>query len=250
VWVVAEDVGVHRRGDVIEEPRAESRVPGNKALMPTTEGDVALLRQLDRKDLEEYVHDDLRVLPVRFDGTGRRHRTFADAVTNMNDEMPEGGLDLTGPRTSWYRIQSTSSLSQTPVTQSEHWKVAAKIQDGDRSQYEHEALSHILEAMACVDQLNIPSLRSGELSARRLQLIEDSHAHSGAGGADDDSAADHYMGWATRRMGVLIAPELRQHVANNLRGEAEVAKEARKAKEEQRLRRQPGKKGGKEEHPP
>eukprot|EP00959_Pyramimonas_sp_CCMP1952_P379592 7951392-Pyramimonas_sp.AAC.1 len=128
--------------------------------------------------------------------------------------------------------------------------VSAKIQDGDRSQYEHEALSHILEAMARVDQLNIPSLRSGELAASRLQLIEDAHARSGAGGAADYSAADHYMGWATRRMGVLIAPELRQHAADNLRGEAQVAKEARKAKEEQRLRRQPNHKGNNQEHPP
>eukprot|EP00959_Pyramimonas_sp_CCMP1952_P320377 6704631-Pyramimonas_sp.AAC.1 len=68
--------------------------------MPTADGDVALMRQIDRKDLDGYIHDDLRVLPVRFDGTGRRRRTFADAVTHMTDDMPEGGLDLTGPRTS------------------------------------------------------------------------------------------------------------------------------------------------------
>eukprot|EP00959_Pyramimonas_sp_CCMP1952_P004763 99942-Pyramimonas_sp.AAC.1 len=40
-------------------------------------------------------------------------------------------------------------------------------------------------------------------------------------------------------MGVVIDPQLRHHVADNLRGEAQVAKGARKVKEEHRLRRQP-----------
>ncbi|CAK0847081.1 unnamed protein product [Prorocentrum cordatum] len=107
-WVVAEDVGSLRRGEVAVDLHAESRVLGNKAVMPTADGDVVLVRQIGRKDLDEYIHDDSSVLPVRFDGTG-------------------------------------------------------------------------------------------ELIARRLQLIEDAHAHNGAGGAADYSAAGHYMGWELPR---------------------------------------------------
>ncbi|CAK0799720.1 unnamed protein product, partial [Prorocentrum cordatum] len=93
--------------------------------------------------------------------------------------------------------------------------------------YEHEALSHIMEAMCTVEQLNALALMSAELVSRRLQPIEGARA---CGGIADYSAAEHYMGCSTRRSGAV-------------RGEAAVAKEMRKAKEEQRLRkRNPNKK--------
>lgn len=41
--------------------------------------------------------------------------------------------------------------------------------------YEHEVLCKILEALACQDQLNVPSLTGGELLVRRMQLIKEAH---------------------------------------------------------------------------
>ena len=90
-------------------------------------------------------------------------------------------------------------------------------------------------------------LAGGELIARRIQLIEGAHRASPS--APDYGAADHYMGWPYRAGGVTVAPSLRKYVTDQVKGEAEVAKEQRKAREEQRLRRKgpkgPGK--GKEE---
>ncbi len=53
------------------------------------------------------------------------------------------------------------------------------------------------------------------------------------------------MGWAARRQGAVVAPSLKEHVATNLRGEAAVAKEARKAQEGKKSRLKPQLKGQK-----
>ena len=71
--------------------------PLSAAIMTLEGGDIVFLRQLDRKDLDDYINDGLRVLRVRFDGTGRRRRTFPDAVGCMMGEFPEGDVDLAGP---------------------------------------------------------------------------------------------------------------------------------------------------------
>lgn len=40
----------------------------------------------------EFLQEELRVLPIRYDGQGERHRPFTLAVQDMNDDEPEGGL--------------------------------------------------------------------------------------------------------------------------------------------------------------
>ena len=71
-------------------------------------------------------------------------------------------------------------------------------------------------------------------------------AHRISPSAPDYSAADHFMGWKFRRTGHGVDADLSAHVANELKTEASIAKEARKAREEQdaRRRRNPPKKGG------
>ena len=109
------------------------------------------------------------------------------------------------------------------------------IPRGDRSTYEHECLSRILESMVMVDQLNAPALQSAELLCRRLQVIREAHRISP--GQPDYSASDVMMGWKYRRSGQGIDSTLAAHVANELKAEAAIAKEARKAREEQAARR-------------
>lgn len=121
---------------------------------------------------------------------------------------------------------------------------SSEIPRGDRSTYKHECLSRVLEALICVDQLNVPSLQGAELVVRRMQVIREAHRISPS--SPDYSAADHFMGWKYRKSGQGVDSELAQHVANELKTEAAIAKEARKAREEQDLRRRrnPPKKGG------
>lgn len=116
-----------------------------------------------------------------------------------------------------------------------YWLRTADVPRGDRSVYEHECLSRILESMVVVDQLNIPALQSAELICRRLQVIREAHRISPS--QPDYSSADVMMGWKFKRTGAGIDSSLAAHVASELKAEAAIAKEARKAKEEQAARR-------------
>ena len=107
--------------------------------------------------------------------------------------------------------------------------------------YEHEVLCRVIDSMVTVDQLNAPALQSMEMVARRLQLIEEAHRISP--GSPDSSAADHFMGWNSRRHGAMVAPALSEHAATNVKNETMVAKELRKAREEAKLGRGRGKGG-------
>ena len=193
----------------------------------------------------EFTLEDLRVLPVRFDNEGVRRREFNLSVERMSGQAPQGGgLQLSGPATCLNLMKSLRDQGFTPVTFHEHWIRSSEIPRGDRSTYEHEVLSRVLESLACVDQLNLPALQGVELICRRLQVIREAHRISP--GARDYSAADHFMGWKYRKSGSGVDSELAAHVANELKAEASIAKEARKAREEQdaRRRRNPPKKGG------
>eukprot|EP00439_Symbiodinium_sp_Y106_P042201 s2740_g5.t1 len=100
--------------------------------------------------------------------------------------------------------------------------------------------------MLTVDQLNAPVLQSAELLVRRMQVIREAHRISPS--APDYSAADLFMGWKYRKSGQGVDAGLAAHVATELKNEAAISKEARKAREEADLRRRnprkPPKKGG------
>ena len=175
---------------------------GDRGLLELNGGEVFIRRMLPA-DIEEFVNDDLRVLPVSFDRQGQRGRPFAEAVDMLMPDEPEGGLGLQGPRTTMWLLNSMRDASQTPTSRHEQWQRAARISEGDRSVYEHEVLSRALEAMIVVDQLNPPALQSAELICRRIQLIEEAHRISP--GAPDYTAGDHFMGWQVRRHGAMVA---------------------------------------------
>lgn len=192
------------------------------------------MKLIPQKNLYRFVHDDLRVMPISFDGSGNRRITFAEAVSQMDDTEPVGGRGVSGAATAMWVVREIRDHSLSPTAHHEHWFRRARIPDGDRSVYEHEVLCKILEAMACQDQLNVLSLTAGELLVRRMQLIKE--AHRIAPSAPDYSAADQFMGWGPRAHGAAVAPELAAFVAKELKAEAEISKEARKAREENSAR--------------
>ena len=135
----------------------------------------------------------------------------------MVGDEPEGGLMLEGLGSMLWLAQHRRDSGRT-LTMSTGCELRRFIRSGDSSVYEHEVLARVLDAMTCLDQLNLPSLQSAELCVRQLQLIEEAHRLS-----PDYYAADHFMGWAARQHGAVVAPKLKEHVATNLRGEAAVA---------------------------
>ena len=112
---------------------------------------------------------------------------------------------------------------------------------GDRSVYEMKVNSSTLDALGCIDQLNLPNLKGAELLARRYQLIKEAHLLSAT--SPDYSAADIFMGWSSSRGGV--ASTLQNYASEELRKRAAMHKEARKAREEQNARNQRGRGRGK-----
>ena len=91
------------------------------------------------------------------------------------------------------------------------------------------------------DQYNVPNSKGIELVFRRWQLIREAHRLSPQ--TPDYSAADVMMGWEYRR-GEGVHPELAKFVASELKDQAAIAKETRKAKEESQNKK---KGGGKKE---
>ncbi|CAE8608177.1 unnamed protein product [Polarella glacialis] len=241
VWVAIEDEPPHVQGDVVVAvgsalPLGHVLLGANKALVPAPGGAVALKMVLVA-DAARYKLKDLRTLPVQFDAQGVRRREFQSALILMNDAVPAGGgLQLAGPGSALKMLKSIRDRSLTPVTESDWWRAQGVLAAGDRSIFEYETLARILESMIVIDQLNIPALTSGELIVRRMQVIKEAHRISPS--APDYSAADLFMGWPYRRGGRSVDPDLAAFVAGELKAEAAIAKEARKAREEEAARRQ------------
>ena len=92
-----------------------------------------------------------------------------------------------------------------------------------------------LEAASEKDQLNVFSLESFEILARRAQLIEAAHSYSP--GNPDYSNAEDFMGWGVQRGGALVAPVLSKMAAGKAAERSSIMKEKRKLMEEIRLKR-------------
>ena len=90
--------------------------------------------------------------------------------------------------------------------------------------------------MITIDQMNVPCLQSPELVVRRMEVIREAHRISPA--SPDYTSADVMMGWKYRKSQQGVDSDLAAHVAQELKNEAMIAKEAGKACEEQEARRQ------------
>lgn len=233
VWVSMENRGNHFAGQV--EVQAGSPLPvghvvlgGDRALIPIDGGLVLAIKKVKTSELASFESKDLRTLPIKFDSQGTRRRDFFEAVAAMSaDELPGGKLQLEGPSTAMQVLRSLTSRGLTPITDHERWVRSSEIAKQDRSLYEMEVLSRVLEAMVMVDQLNVPNLKSGEMILRRWQLIKEAHRISPA--APDYSSSDFFMGWEVE---AGANQSLSKYVAERLKDQAAIAKETRKAREE------------------
>lgn len=243
VWVAAENDHGKTMGQLVCDvgevlPVGSVTLGNNKALIPIGSGALAVKRIMKGK-MNSIEARDLRVLPFTFDEQGTRRIEFATAVARMTqDEMPGGALQLDGPPSTLGVLKGIVSRGLTPVTDHEHWIRTNEFPRGDRSIYELEVVTRCLEAFAMVDQINLPNSKGVELLMRRWQLIREAHRSSPQ--SPDYSSADVFMGWQYRRDG--INPELAKFVAGELKDQASIAKESRKAREEMQSRK--GRGGG------
>ena len=242
VWVALENRGAIKQGSVVVaqgQPLPATAVHlGDRAVVDIGGGVHVALQQVDPSRLDSMEVRDLRVLPLKFDAQGQRRAEFAEAVSSMQGlDMPGGKLQLSGPASALGVLKNMVDRGLTPVTDHEHWMRTHEIAKGDRSVYEMEVITRVMEAFIMTDQLNVPNLKGCELLMRRWQLIREAHRISPNN--PDYSASDVIMGWAYRK-GDGVEPGLAKFVADELRDQAAIAKESRKAKEEMEQRRKGG----------
>lgn len=232
VWVSLENEPPYYAGQIVVT--AHSALPvghvvlgSNKALIPSGAHALAI-KKVKMSEVSTFEAKDLRVVPIKFDSQGLRSRPFAETVALMSQDTMDGGeLQLEGPATSLSVLKSLCLRNLTPITDHERWIRSSEISKKDRSIYEMEVISKVIEAMVMVDQLNVPNLKSGELLLRRWQLIKEVHRLSPQ--APDYSASDFFMGWEQESG---VQQSLSKYVADQLKDQAAIAKESRKAKEE------------------
>lgn len=249
VWVAIESFGGRKKGDIIcVEPTplpVGSQMIGGKGLVPDLLGnnEACAVKRVLQSEAASYQLDDLRILPVKFDSQGVRRRDFSSCVADMVEAVPHGGgLQLDGPATALNIMKSMRDQNFTPTSFHEFWLRGSEIPKGHRSVYEHEVLSRILESLTTVDQLNVCCLQGAEFLVRRMQVIREAHRISPSN--PDYSASDHMMGWRYKKGGQILDSALAAHVAAELRSEAAILKEARKAREEETSRRKGAATGG------
>lgn len=111
-WVCVELGGGYQKGEiVVHEPGALPAghvLLGDRGVIPAKDGSSSpvFVRRVKVDEAPNYKLDDLRVLPIHFDGQGVRRVDFAKAVTLMVDGVPQGGgLQLEGPATALNIVQ-------------------------------------------------------------------------------------------------------------------------------------------------
>jgi hypothetical protein len=188
---------------------------------------------LDRAPGQESVNGrsiDARVLPVKFNQQGKRERDFGEGV-NLLDEIAWSDWPLQGPRTTRWYAKFIRDTNTTPRLRTPQWMRDTGVPDGDRVKHEHALLCDVLETAVTYDQLDISCCVSFELVCRRLQLIEEAYGANAKQPRFDSQ--NHFMGQGRRA--TAVAPSLVAHVAEEMKAEAAVAKERRKAREESSL---------------
>eukprot|EP00973_Karenia_brevis_P076764 10662492-Karenia_brevis.AAC.1 len=66
-----EDVADVRRGDVVADLSADAVQLVDRAITTTAQGPMAC-RLIPRANVTKFITEDLRILPVKFDGSGKR----------------------------------------------------------------------------------------------------------------------------------------------------------------------------------
>ena len=116
-----------------------------------------------------------------------------------------------------------------------------RLQNTDAGVMAHETACNTLETMICYDQLDVSNIASAELMAREVQIVEEKWKDKILGSDTEDRQI--FLG-DSRSRGVCVCPLLQEWVAEELKKEALITKERRKAREERNLaRNKPGKDG-------
>ena len=132
-----------------------------------------------------------------------------------------------------------------PQAWHERWRTSFGLRDMDEGVEQHLFLCRTLYTAVVKDNLQVVNLLSFELQGRQLQMIEERQSERGVKGsaAADGDDAFLFTGFGPARSSTLVCPELKEWISEQLKQEAAIMKERRKAREERTLQ-QKGRGGG------
>ena len=234
-------------GAVVPAVAAQQPGPGN--LAGGGGGGNAQLAQLLQADQameqEDALADDARTLAISRDSEGNRYKEFRMAVQESRPcAFPD--WPISGPRTAKFVLTQMLEHGGSPMGHHQAWRTACRLQPTDGPAMEHESWSRVLQAFITYDQVDGSNLAGIELIVRALQRIEEKHKHKLVATEDGGENALFMGSSSGSRAGTIICPKLSEWIGEELKKEAMVSKERRKAREERALSRKGDKDNKKE----
>ncbi|CAK0796867.1 unnamed protein product, partial [Prorocentrum cordatum] len=197
---------------------------------------------------------DFRVLPMAINLRGERERRFGETVNGLSETEVQG-WPVQGPRTLLWCLSFMSTMAGTPTAWHQRWLTSMALADDDEHAKLHETLCRVLDLAVVYDQLQVAEMASFEIVARQLQLLEErvyesrslpqtaaapkakSGARSGAtAAASSIPETSYFLGAGVSKANLCISPKLLEYITDQMRAEAAISKERRKAREERALR--------------
>ena len=180
---------------------------------------------------------DVRVLSVLYDTTGERFRNFSDSVQYLEIiKWPDSPVK--GPVTVLWCCRFMKINGGSPSSWHHRWQALAKVQSSEPGVQAHDAFCRTLEIMLCFDQLSLGSLASAEYVCRQIQLVEEKYKEKAGNNANTEIVQEqHLFGGHSSRTNLCICPDLSAWIAEEMKTEAAVMKERRKAREERALQK-------------
>ena len=249
LWVRVETTEGHDRGE-------EVALDGSEIL----HGDVGLkasgatyfaIRRIKETDRQIYkgseASADARLLGLSFQGLNREERLWRDVSKEISQEDFKDWA-VSGPRTAAWCTRFLNRRNGGPTDHHRWWINNFGLKADAWGVAEHDCLTKILDKMGRYDGLDISNLACAEIAFRRLQLIEYYYSDRGPGGGKGASKGDKskkdvddgiykmessiFSGSHKEFGDTMVAPALMEYVSKEIKTEAAVMKQVRKAREE------------------
>jgi hypothetical protein len=231
-------------GQVVPEALKPAEVPPMKKALVQWGSEAVAVEWVPEDGWKEWAHVksplDSRLLRIRMRGA-KRFREWREGVEETSQaSFPD--WPLKGPRTSQWCLEY---LNKQPGGAQDHhqlWRRQTNLKLTDFGVAEHESLMEAVKWGMCYDQTNLSNSAMVEVLLRRAQTIEYAHIHHlrdvpSAGGKEKGSSGgltyeeQEAFAGTTRDNGVMIAPELLEHVKADVGRNSELTKSLLKARE-------------------
>jgi hypothetical protein len=169
-----------------------------------------------------------------YDNIGDRKRRFDEAVQFL-ETFEFRDSPVKGPATALWCCKFIAEHGGSPQGWHSRWLSLVRLQPSDPYVQLHKMCLRTLEIMLTYDQLALSALASAEYLFRQVQMVEERYRDKVHGANSDSSLETNLFSGSVNKSGLCIAPPLSEWIANELKGEAAILKERRKAREERSL---------------